>query len=152
MAKMGEDARLAYLQQMVEGASKEELLLMLLDGAVRFANKAEAAFDVGKWDDVHNSLCRAQNIFLELMLTLDNEVEDVTIRLNDIYGFINSLLIKANIDHDREALDQALGLIIDVKSMWEQTIAKARGAEEEPVSPGHQKSVEEAPKSINVRG
>jgi flagellar protein FliS len=152
MSKAGEDARLAYLQQMVEGASKEELLLMLLDGALRFANKAEIAFEEEKWDEVHNFLCRVQNIFLELMLTLDSDEEDVTIQLNDIYGFINSLLIQANIDHDKEALEQAKGLITDVKSMWEETIAKAKGENGGLIALQEQKRVEEAPKSINVTG
>jgi flagellar protein FliS len=146
VSKTGDDARLAYLQQMVEGASRTELLFMLLDGALRFMNVAEVAFEEKKWDDVHVNLCRIQDIFHELMLTLDGSLGDVSLRLNDLYGFINNLLIQANIDQDYEAFKNAKNLIIDVKQMWQDAAGLAK---EEGMAPD---SREEAPKSINVTG
>ena len=118
MSKTGEDARLAYLQQMVEGASQTDLLLMLLDGALRFMNVAEVAFEEEKWDVVHVNLCRVQDIFHELMLTLEGGLGDISLKLNDLYGFVNNLLIQANIDQDHEAFKSAKSLIIEIKTMW----------------------------------
>ena len=152
MSEKGEEARFAYLQQMVEGASREELLLMLLDGALKFIGKAETAFDDEKWDEAHNHLCRVQDIFHELMLSLDGELGDAAIRLNDVYGFINNQLIQANVDHDRKALDNAKGLIEDVKSLWTEAVELAKGGSEAPVEEIDGKPAEETPKSINVTG
>lgn len=152
MSKTGEDARLAYLQQMVEGASQTDLLLMLLDGALRFFNVAEVAFEEETWDVVHVNLCRVQDIFHELMLTLDGDLGDVSLKLNDLYGFVNGLLIQANIDQDHEALKSAKGLIIEIKTMWEDAAGLAKEGADGPSPPGDSDPQDKAPKSINVTG
>jgi flagellar protein FliS len=105
MTGTSDEAREKYLQSVIEGASKEDLLLMLLDGAIKFLHKAETAFDEEKWDEVHNWLCRVQNIFMELALTLDLDSGEFAVKLADIYGFIHGLLIQANVDRDREAFN-----------------------------------------------
>jgi flagellar protein FliS len=138
---------------MVEGSSREELLLMLLDGAIKFMGKAEEAFDAEKWDELHNQLCRVQNIFLELALSLDLDAGEFAHQLADIYGFIHALLIQANVDRDREAFDQSKRLIEEIKTMWSATIDKA--GEEGPQGNGEPpgpSGPENAPKSINVTG
>jgi flagellar protein FliS len=152
MSKTGDDARLAYLQQMVEGASKTDLLLMLLDGALRFMNVAEAAFDEKKWDVVHVNLCKVQDIFHELMLTLDGNLGDIALKLNDLYGFVNSLLIQANIDQDHNAFVNAKALIIEIKSMWEDAAGLSKEGADGPSPPGDPEPKDETPKSINVTG
>lgn len=139
---------MAYLKQMTDGASQSDLLMMLLDGALRFINVAEIAFKEKQWDVVHVNLCKVQDIFHELMLTLNGDLGDATLKLNDIYGFINGLLIQANIDQDYDAFKSGKALILDVKKMWEDAIEKSRGKNGEPVL--HE--AEKAPKSINIRG
>lgn len=148
MTPTGDDARLAYLKQMTDGASQSDLLMMLLDGALRFINVAEIAFEQKQWDVVHVNLCKVQDIFHELMLTLKGDLGDASLKLNDIYGFINSLLIQANIDQDYDAFKNGKALILDVKKMWEGAIEKSRGENGESVL----QEAEEAPKSINIRG
>ena len=152
MTPAGDDARLAYLKQMTDGASQSDLLMMLLDGALRFVNIAETAFGEKKWDVVHVNLCKVQDIFHELMLTLDGNLGDPGLKLNDIYGFINSQLIKANIDQDYDAFQSGKALILDVKKMWQDAIEKSHGGNGESISEEQVKKPEEAPKSINIRG
>jgi flagellar protein FliS len=153
MAGTADEAREKYLQTIVESASREDLLLMLLDGAVKFMNKAETAFNEEKWDEVHNQLCRVQNIFVELALTLKLETGDFAAQLADIYGFIHGLLVKANVDRDREAFTESKRLINEIRKMWVDTIAKARveeapGKERAPIP----REAKPSPKSINVTG
>ena len=152
MSKTGEDARLAYLQQMVEGASQPDLLLMLLDGALRFMNVAEVAFEEEKWDVVHVNLCRVQDIFHELMLTLEGGLGDISLKLNDLYGFVNNLLIQANIDQDHEAFKSAKSLIIEIKTMWEDAAGLAKEGADGLHPTGETDPQDKAPKSINVTG
>ncbi len=153
MTGPSDEAREKYLQQQVEGASKEELLMMLLDGALKFLKKAEDAFDAEKWDELHNWLCRVQNIFLELALTLDVDSGDFASKLADIYGFIHSLLIQANVDRDREAFEESRRLITEVRGIWADAIASMKASESPvkvPVTAA--KDASKAPKRINVTG
>ena len=152
MTGSGEEAREAYLQSMVEGASREELLIMLLDGAAKFMAKAEEAFDEEKWDEVHNQLCRVQNIYIELMVSLDMESGDFAKNLNELYGFTNELLIKANIDRDRESFEQAKILVEDVREIWKEAVGKLDAEISSVVSKAEQKNGEEEKKSINLTG
>jgi len=147
----GDDPKTAYLQSVIEGSSREELLLMLLDGAIKFMGKAETAFNEDKWDDVHNQLCRVQNIFLELALSLDLQAGEFAGQLADIYGFIHGLLIQANVDRDREALEQSKRLILDIRRMWADVILKAKpaGPQGKVVPP---KKSDPGTKSINITG
>lgn len=153
MAGTGEEAREKYLQSVVEGASKEELLLMLLDGAIKFMNKAELAFEGKKWDELHNLLCRVQSIFLELAMTLDLESGEFAVRLADIYGFIHGLLVQANVDRDWESLVESKRLIKEIRQMWSETIVMAKsGNESGGESPTPAGEGEPAPKRINITG
>jgi len=152
MTPAGDDARLAYLKQMTDGASQSDLLMMLLDGALRFVNIAETAFKDKQWDVVHVNLCKVQDIFHELMLTLEGDLGDTGLKLNDIYGFINGLLIQANIDQDYDAFKSGKALILDVREMWEDAIEKSGGENGESVLQEDINAPEEAPKSINIRG
>ena len=151
MPGMSDDAKTAYLQSVIEGSSKEEILLMLLDGALKFVGKAEAAFNEEKWDELHNWLCRVQNILLELALSLDLQAGEFAKQLADIYGFIHGLLIQANVDRDREALEQSKRLILDIRRMWAEAIEKnkAGGPQAKIVPP---KKPDPAPKRINITG
>jgi len=147
----GDDAKTAYLRSVIEGSSKEDLLLMLLDGAIKFVGKAETAFDEEKWDEVHNWLCRVQNIFLELALSLDLQAGDFAQQLADIYGFIHGLLIQANVDRDRESLEQSKRLILDIRQMWAEAVRKTKaGSQQGKIVP--QKKADTAAKSINITG
>jgi len=152
MTPVGDDARLAYLKQMTDGASQSDLLMMLLDGALRFINIAETAFSEKQWDVVHVNLCKVQDIFHELMLTLDSNLGEQGLKLNDIYGFINNQLIQANIDQDYDAFKSGKALILDVKKMWEDAIEKSQGENGEAGLQENINKPEETPKSINIRG
>ena len=58
----------------LNGLSKEELLLMLVDGTVKYTNISKVALLNKDYLKAHNELVRVQNIFTELMVTLDQSV------------------------------------------------------------------------------
>ena len=64
-----------YKQNSVNMASSQQLLLMLLDGAVKYTKIARMAIlnkDIAR---AHKELVRVQDIFLELMITMDKNTK-----------------------------------------------------------------------------
>ncbi|MFZ5945229.1 MAG: flagellar export chaperone FliS, partial [Bacillota bacterium] len=62
-----------YKQQSVNTATPEKLLLMLLDGAVKFSGQARRALEEKDVEKANYYLIRCQDIVLELMGSLNME-------------------------------------------------------------------------------
>ena len=118
-----------YKQNSVNMASSQQLLLMLLDGAVKYTKIARMAIlnkDIAK--DIakaHKELVRVQDIFLELMITMDKNTKYME-DLYNIYDFIKNELVKANIKKDITIIDNTLPLIEEIRDMWYEVDAKIK--------------------------
>ena len=114
-----------YKQNSVNMASSQQLLLMLLDGAVKYTKIARMAIlnkDIAK---AHKELVRVQDIFLELMITMDKNTKYME-DLYNIYDFIKNELVKANIKKDITIIDNTLSLIEEIRDMWYEVDAKIK--------------------------
>ena len=99
-----------YKQNSVNMASSQQLLLMLLDGAVKYTKIARMAIlnkDIAR---AHKELVRVQDIFLELMITMDKNTKYME-DLYNIYDFIKNELAKANMKKDVKIIDEILPII-----------------------------------------
>ena len=110
----------AYKNNSVNFASKEQLLLMLLDGAVKFTKRGRLAIVDKDIQLAHNSLSRVQDIFTELRVTLDTNAGDWAKQIFNVYGFINEKLYEANIKKDEKIMDEVLPLIEEVREIWNE--------------------------------
>lgn len=118
----------AYKNNSVNHASKEQLLLMLLDGAVKFAKMGRQAIIDKKIQRAHESLTRTQDIFYELMATLDvNAGGDWTKHLMGIYEFITKRLSDANMKKDVEVMNEVIPLIENIRDTWYEAEKISRG-------------------------
>ena len=108
-------------------ASKDQLLLMLVDGAVKYTKIARLAIEKRDIDRAHKELVRVQDIFTELMATLDRSAGQMADDLYKVYDFIKSKLVQANIKKDIKIIDEALPLIEEVRDMWYEVSKKAKG-------------------------
>lgn len=115
-----------YKNNSVNYASKDNLLLMLVDGAVKYAKMARQAIIDKDVQKAHNSLMRTQDIFTELIVTLDTSAADWTKPLIQIYSFINEKLMEANMKKKVEIVDEILPLIEEVRDMWYEAYKKAK--------------------------
>lgn len=110
-----------YRNNSVNYASKEQLLLMLLDGAVKFAKVARQAMadkDIAK---ANENIKKTQDIFYELIATLDlRYAGDWGNKLIAVYRFIINRLVQANIKKDVKIIDEVMPLIEDVRSLWQE--------------------------------
>ena len=114
-----------YKQNSVNMASSQQLLLMLLDGAVKYTKIARMAIlnkDIAR---AHKELVRVQDIFLELMITMDKNTKYME-DLYNLYDFIKNELAKANIKKDITIIDNTLPLIEEIRDMWYEVDKKIK--------------------------
>ena len=115
-----------YKNNSVNYASKDQLLLMLVDGAVKFAKIGRQAMIDKDVKKAHTNLMKAQEIFIELMVSLDMEQAEWTKDLMQIYAYIKDKLVEANMKKDVKIMDEILPLIEEVRDMWYETNKRAK--------------------------
>lgn len=116
-----------YKNNSVNYASKEQLLLMLLDGAVKFAKRGKLAIRERDVKVAHDSLTRTQDIFTELRVTLDTSAGDWAKQMFNVYGFINEKLFEANLKKDEKIVDEVMPLIEEVRDIWNEAYRVSKG-------------------------
>lgn len=109
-----------YKNNSINHSSKEQLLLMLTDGAVKFVKIGKQAILDKDIEKCNNVLQRTQDIFLELMVSLDQKGGDWAVQLYKVYQFINDKLAEANMKKDIEILDEIIPLIEDIRDTWHE--------------------------------
>jgi len=100
-------------------ASPERLLLMLLEGAIKFVKLARKAIEEKDIEEANLYLTKAQDIIAELNQSLDMSF-DISENLAGIYDFLYRQLVDANIKKDAEALDVVESMLAELKSTWEE--------------------------------
>ncbi|MFD3157520.1 flagellar export chaperone FliS [Haloimpatiens sp. FM7330] len=119
-----------YKNNSINFASKEQLLLMLVDGAVKFSKIGRQAIVDKNIPKSHENIVKTQDIFYELMATLDvNKGGEWAKQLMSIYEFIVRTLADANIKKDVKIMDEAISLIEQVKDTWHEAykVSKQNG-------------------------
>ena len=116
----------AYRNNSVNYASKNQLLLMLVDGAVKFSKLALKGIEENNISLAHENLIKTQNIFNELIVTLDVEAGGEWAKnLRNVYGFIVESLVKANLTKSKEEMEKALSLVTEVRDLWYEVYEKS---------------------------
>ncbi|OPJ60879.1 flagellar export chaperone FliS [Clostridium oryzae] len=111
-----------YKKNSVNYASKEQLLLMLVEGAVKFIKIARQGILDKNVKVAHENMIKAQNIYYELMISLDEKSAGKwAVSLKQVYDFIIKKLVEANIKKDVSIIDnEILPLAENIKDTWEQ--------------------------------
>lgn len=118
-----------YKTNSVNYASKEQLLLMVLDGAVKFSKIAKQGIEKKDIVKAHENIIKTQNIFYELMATLDVEQGGQWAEnLMRIYDFIVQKLLEANIKKDVKVMNEIIPLIEDIRDTWHEAYKIAKNA------------------------
>ncbi|AXB59472.1 flagellar protein [Clostridioides difficile] len=100
--------------------SKEELLLMLVDGTVKYTNISKEALLNNDYLKAHNELIRVQNIFTELMTTLDQDAGQWAKDMYKVYEFIKSELAIADENKDIKIIDDILPIVKQIRDTWHE--------------------------------
>ena len=116
-----------YQKSSIETASREQILIMLYDGAIQFLNKAKVALENKDYEAIHNNLIGAQNIIQEFINSMDREVApQLAENLISLYEYFIRRLVQANMKRQVEPIDEVLKYLKSLKATWEQAIILAQ--------------------------
>lgn len=107
-----------YKQNSINTSSKESLLLKLVDATVRCTKLARQAMVDRDIATAHKELTRVQDIYTELMATLNMDGGTFTKDLYDLYDFLKGRLSIANMKKDVSVIDEILPIIEEIRDMW----------------------------------
>ena len=114
----------SYQKQEIEGASKGKIVLLLIEGTIKFLRKAAKAIDEANIQESHNNIIRAENIIYELMSTLNMEAGEIAQNLMRLYDFMIWHLIEANKDKDKTKVEAVINLLTPLKDAWKEIVDK----------------------------
>jgi flagellar protein FliS len=126
----------SYLEVQVKTASPDQLLLMLLDGAVRFVEGALERMEKGDREGKGTQLARAGDIVLELVQSLNPAIgEKLYENLVGLYKFIYRRLVDGNLRDDRASVEEGLRILRHVRETWRQAVASWRSEAQAAAAP-----------------
>lgn len=114
-----------YLEQKIFAAKPEELTLMLYDGILRFLKQAKLYMEQKNYAKTHYALVRAQDIIDELNITLDMSY-DMSQDLRDLYIYMRSRLVEANLKKNQEIVDEVLSLSTELRDTWKEAMGRSK--------------------------
>lgn len=114
-----------YLADSVNTASPGKLLVMLYDRLVMDLIQGEEAIRAGDRERSAERLTHAQEIILELRTTLDLDAWTGAAGLANLYGFLLTELIGANVGRDADRVAACRGLVEPLRDAWREAAALA---------------------------
>lgn len=112
-----------YQTNNITTASPEKLMIMLLDGAIQFLQKAKVAIDEKKYQERSVNIESARKIIRELMRTIDLENgNDVSKSLFRLYNKMATNLIKANVSKNITLIDEVINDLVNVRWGFQKAI------------------------------
>ncbi len=115
----------AYRQQRILNAPPEHLTLMLYNGCLKFIDDGMEALGRKDYESANNFLQRAQRIISEFRLTLNFDYE-ISHQLLPLYNYIYDRLVEGNIKSDLSQIEEAKGMITELRDAWVQAMKTYR--------------------------
>lgn len=130
----------AYKKTSVNTASKEQILLMLYQAAIKNCKKAMEAIDDNNVAKKGEAIGKMQDIVIELNNSLDMEVGgEVAKELSSLYDYIMYSSTQANINFDKEQLAGCLKVLNTLYDGWKEAIKSIRDANK-PAQPAQKET------------
>lgn len=113
----------AYKKTSVQTASKEQILLMLYQAAIKNCKQAIEAIDNNEIAKKGETIGKLQDIVIELNNSLDHEVGgDVSKELSALYDYILYASTQANIKIDKAPLEGCLQVLNTLYAGWTEAV------------------------------
>lgn len=112
-----------YRQNQVQTASREQILIMLYDGAIRFVSQARQAIENGDRLGRLEPISRAMAIISELSNSLDHSIGgEIAENLDALYCFMVRSLTDANRNVDAKPLEAVANILKTLRATWAEAI------------------------------
>jgi len=109
----------AYLRTRVMTASPEELRLMLLDGAIKFAQQGREGLSTKNYEMSFTGIDRCRNIVLELIVTVREDIApELAKNVKALYTFFYNELTSASMEKSVTKLDKVIELLQFERETW----------------------------------
>ncbi len=122
---MSKNPYATYAANSINTASREELVLMLYEGSIKYLNQSIIALERNDYLKTNEHVKRVQDIVRELQSTLNYDYA-VSKDFFDLYDYINRKLVSGNITKNIDDFNEALLLLRDFRDMWKDAMHKAK--------------------------
>lgn len=122
-----------YLQTSVQTATPAQLLTMLYDGAIRFCRGGIEAINNQNAEEANRCICRAEDIILEFVVTLDKS-SPVAEGLLKMYDYMYFKLIESNTHKTVEPIEEVIGYLVELKETWVQASKQMSGVSQKDIA------------------
>ncbi|MDR2784891.1 MAG: flagellar export chaperone FliS [Treponema sp.] len=123
----------AYRETRIKTASQGQLVIMLYDEAVKQLDRSLELLglnstekkDPGRIEKISKAVLKAQEIFTELMASLDFERGgEIAKNLFSLYSWFNQELLAANVKQDLRQITIIRNMVYELRGAWAQIAAK----------------------------
>jgi flagellar protein FliS len=111
-----------YQANSVGTADQKQLIVMLYEGILRFISAAESNMaSFRTYDKANNNILRAQDIFTELMVSLNLEQGgEIAQNLFNLYAYCKAQLLEANVQKKPELLKPVKKITAELLEAWKK--------------------------------
>ncbi len=156
MAMAFNNARNQYLKTQIETASKEQLVVMLFDGILRFTEQARKAMRENSIEMCHTALMRAEAIVMELIVTVDKEKGgEIATNLLGLHAYAYNALVQCNLHKDESKIDEVQNIYRKLREGWVGAMASLgliSQAQQQAAAPVQTPPAGPAPKASSPAG
>lgn len=120
-----------YHNNHIATASREQILLMLYDGAIRFCKQAKQAIKEEDTPTKGKYINKAMAIITEFSNTLDHEIGgEIAANLDALYTFMLKELSTANVNNDHKPIDTTCTMLCELRAAWAEAIEINNGEQQ----------------------
>lgn len=130
---------LAYLETQITTAAPQQLRLMLIEGALRFARQTVREWQEERREDALESLTRCRSIVTELIAGIREGSSPLANQVLEIYLFLFNELTQAQLLRDVARMEGVIRVLEEERVTWQEVcFALASCSEESRPQPPHE--------------
>ena len=117
---MNPSAREAYVETQILTATPQRLRLMLIEGALRRARAAHAAWQAGNVPAGLEAIGHCRDIITELIAGIQPEQTPVAKQVLGIYMFLYSTVVESQFSRDEGRLTDIIRVLDEERQTWQE--------------------------------
>jgi flagellar secretion chaperone FliS len=118
------DPTAAYRTSQVASASRAGQIVLLYQGAIRFATQHLAFVERHDIEQAHRASIRAQEIVAALQGSLDLSAGPIAVQLNELYDFVMRRLVDGNLSKEPRPTEEAIKVLRGLLEAWQEIAAR----------------------------
>jgi len=128
------DPTAAYRTAQVASASRAGQVVLLYQGAIRFATQHLAFIERNDIEQAHKASIRAQEIVTALRGSLDLSAGPIAAQLDQLYDFVMRRLVDGNLTKEPRPTEEAIKVLRGLLEAWQEIATRpTSGLVDDPV-------------------